>query len=79
MPTWSSCIGSLLLPGRRGAGGGRRRPRLAFSFPRRIWWMRLGASAVNVYLAARSMELSFIHRATGSCGRGKRRPGPVGA
>ena len=45
------------------AAAGRGRSLLAFSFPRRTWWMRLGASAVNVYLAARSMEYrSFIHR-----------------
>jgi 2-polyprenyl-3-methyl-5-hydroxy-6-metoxy-1,4-benzoquinol methylase len=45
------------------AAAGRARRLLAFSFPRRTWWMRLGASAVNVYLAARSMEYrSFIHR-----------------
>jgi 2-polyprenyl-3-methyl-5-hydroxy-6-metoxy-1,4-benzoquinol methylase len=45
------------------AAAGRARRLLAFSFPRRTWWMRAGASAVNVYLAARSMEYrSFIHR-----------------
>ena len=45
------------------AAAGRARRLLAFSFPRRTWWMRIGASAVNIYLAARSMEYrSFIHR-----------------
>jgi magnesium-protoporphyrin O-methyltransferase len=45
------------------AAAGRARRLLAFSFPRRTWWMRIGASAVNVYLAARSMEYrSFVHR-----------------
>ena len=45
------------------AAAGRTRRLLAFSFPRRTWWTRLGASAVNVVLAARRMEYrSFIHR-----------------
>jgi 2-polyprenyl-3-methyl-5-hydroxy-6-metoxy-1,4-benzoquinol methylase len=45
------------------AAAGRARRLLAFSFPRRTWWTRLGASAVNVFLAARRMEYrSFIHR-----------------
>jgi magnesium-protoporphyrin O-methyltransferase len=45
------------------AAAGRARRLLAFSFPRRTWWTRFGASAVNAYLAARSMEYrSFIHR-----------------
>jgi 2-polyprenyl-3-methyl-5-hydroxy-6-metoxy-1,4-benzoquinol methylase len=45
------------------AAAGRARRLLAFSFPRRTWWMRFGAAAVNAYLAARSMEYrSFIHR-----------------
>ena len=44
------------------AAAGRARRLLAFSFPRRAWWTRVGASAVNAYLAARSMEYrSFIH------------------
>ena len=45
------------------AAAGRARRLLAFSFPRRTWWLRVGAAAVNAYLAARSMEYrSFIHR-----------------
>ncbi len=45
------------------AAAGRARRLLAFSFPRRTWWMRLGAAGVNVVLAARRMEYrSFIHR-----------------
>jgi magnesium-protoporphyrin O-methyltransferase len=45
------------------AAAGRARRLLAFSFPRRTWWTRLGASGVNVFLAARRMEYrSFIHR-----------------
>jgi 2-polyprenyl-3-methyl-5-hydroxy-6-metoxy-1,4-benzoquinol methylase len=45
------------------AAAGRARRLLAFSFPRRAWWTRLGASGVNVFLAARRMEYrSFIHR-----------------
>jgi 2-polyprenyl-3-methyl-5-hydroxy-6-metoxy-1,4-benzoquinol methylase len=45
------------------AAAGRARRLLAFSFPRRTWWTRVGASAVNVFLAARRMEYrSFIHR-----------------
>lgn len=45
------------------AAAGRARRLHAFSFPRRTWWLRLGASAANVYLAARRMEYrSFIHR-----------------
>jgi 2-polyprenyl-3-methyl-5-hydroxy-6-metoxy-1,4-benzoquinol methylase len=45
------------------AAAGRARRLLAFSFPRRTWWMQVGAWAVNAYLAARSMEYrSFIHR-----------------
>jgi len=44
------------------AAAGRARRLLAFSFPRRTWWLRVGAAAVNAYLAARSMEYrSFIH------------------
>ncbi len=45
------------------AAAGRARRLLAFSFPRRAWWTRLGASGVNVVFAARRMEFrSFIHR-----------------
>ena len=45
------------------AAAGRTRRLLAFSFPRRTWWTRLGASGGNVFLAARRMEYrGFIHR-----------------
>jgi 2-polyprenyl-3-methyl-5-hydroxy-6-metoxy-1,4-benzoquinol methylase len=45
------------------AAAGRARRLLAFSVPRRTWWTRVGATAANTYLAARSMEYrSFIHR-----------------
>ena len=45
------------------AAAGRAHRLLAFSLPRRTWWTRFGASAVNVFLAARRMEYrSFIHR-----------------
>jgi len=48
------------------AAAGRARRLLTFSFPRRTWWMRLGASAANVFFAARRMEYrSFIHRPDG--------------
>lgn len=36
---------------------------LAFTFPRRTWWTRLGAVLVNAALRARKMEYrSFVHR-----------------
>jgi 2-polyprenyl-3-methyl-5-hydroxy-6-metoxy-1,4-benzoquinol methylase len=45
------------------AAAGRARRLLAFSFPRRTWWTRLGALGGNVFLAARRMEYrGFIHR-----------------
>jgi hypothetical protein len=45
------------------AAAGRARHLLAFSFPRRTWWIRLGASAANVVFAARRMEYrAYIHR-----------------
>lgn len=44
------------------AAAGRARRLLAFSFPRRTWWTRLGALGGNVFLAARRMEYrGFIH------------------
>lgn len=44
------------------AAAGRARRLLAFSLPRRTWWTRFGASAGNVFLAARRMEYrGFIH------------------
>jgi 2-polyprenyl-3-methyl-5-hydroxy-6-metoxy-1,4-benzoquinol methylase len=45
------------------AAAGRARRILAFSFPRRTWWTKLGATGVNVVLAARRMEYrAYIHR-----------------
>lgn len=44
------------------AAAGRARRLLAFSFPRRTWWTRLGVLGGNVFLAARRMEYrGFIH------------------
>ena len=44
------------------AAAGRARRLLAFSYPRRAWWTRLGAALVNVFLAARRMEYrAYIH------------------
>ena len=44
------------------AAASRARRLLAFSFPRRTWWMRSGAKAVNLWLAARRMEYrSYVH------------------
>ena len=45
------------------AAAGRARRIFAFSFPRRTWWTKLGATGVNVVLAARRMEYrAYIHR-----------------
>jgi 2-polyprenyl-3-methyl-5-hydroxy-6-metoxy-1,4-benzoquinol methylase len=44
------------------AAASRAQRLLAFSFPRRSWWMRAGARIVNLWLAARRMEFrSYVH------------------
>ena len=44
------------------AAATRARRLLAFSFPRRTWWIRSGAGVVNLWLSARRMEYrSYVH------------------
>ena len=44
------------------AAASRARRLLAFTFPRRSWWLRAGAGLVNLWLAARRMEFrSYVH------------------
>jgi 2-polyprenyl-3-methyl-5-hydroxy-6-metoxy-1,4-benzoquinol methylase len=45
------------------AAAARARRLLAFSFPRRTWWVRTGGMLANAFLAARRMEYrAFVHR-----------------
>ena len=44
------------------AAAAHARRLVAFSFPRRTWWLRAGAGLLNVWLAARRMEYrSYVH------------------
>lgn len=47
---------------------------LAFTFPRRTWWTRLGAALVNAALRVRKMEYrSFVHPPEGMIAAAERR------
>ncbi|HUK93732.1 MAG TPA: methyltransferase domain-containing protein [Gaiellaceae bacterium] len=44
-----------------GAAAGHARRVLAFSFPRRTWWLRLGARVANVYFRLACNFETFVH------------------